>query len=38
MTGIITVPERPLQLVLGGKDRRTMYILTSSSLYSVRIR
>lgn len=37
MTGVIPVPERPLQLVLGGKDRRTLYILTSSSLYSTRI-
>jgi sugar lactone lactonase YvrE len=35
MTGRISVPERPLQLVFGGKDRRTLYILTSSSLYSV---
>jgi sugar lactone lactonase YvrE len=38
MTGVIAVPERPLQLVMGGKDRRTLYILTSSSVYSVRIR
>lgn len=38
MTGTISVPERPLQLVLGGKDRRTLYILTSSSLYSVPVR
>jgi sugar lactone lactonase YvrE len=38
MTGVIAVPERPLQLVMGGKDRRTLYILTSSSVFSARIR
>jgi sugar lactone lactonase YvrE len=32
----IEVPERPLQLVFGDKDLRTLYILTQSSLYSVR--
>jgi sugar lactone lactonase YvrE len=32
----ITVPERPLDLVFGGKDLRTLFILTQSSLYSVR--
>ena len=34
----IAVPERPLQLVFGGKDRRTLFILTHSSLYAVRTR
>jgi hypothetical protein len=34
----IPVPERPLQLVFGGKDRRTLFILTHSSLYAVRTR
>lgn len=34
--GIIEVPERPLQLVFGGKDGRTLYILTHHSLYSTR--
>ncbi len=34
----ILVPERPLQLVFGGKDRRTLFILTQSSLYAVRTR
>jgi sugar lactone lactonase YvrE len=34
----ISVPERPLDLVFGGKDRRTLFILTRSSLYAVRTR
>ena len=29
----IDVPERPLQLVIGGPDRRTLFILTHHSLY-----
>jgi hypothetical protein len=32
----IRVPERPLDLVFGGKDRRTLFILTHTSLYAVR--
>ncbi|MFD2783800.1 SMP-30/gluconolactonase/LRE family protein [Novosphingobium pokkalii] len=32
----IDVPERPLQLLFGGKDRRTLYILTHHALYSAR--
>jgi hypothetical protein len=36
-TGRIDVPERPLQLIFGGPDRRTLYILTHHSLYSTRI-
>jgi sugar lactone lactonase YvrE len=32
----IDVPERPLNLVFGGADLRTLYILTQHSLYSVR--
>jgi sugar lactone lactonase YvrE len=35
---VIKVPERPLDLVFGGKDRRTLFILTQSSLYAVRAR
>lgn len=34
----IEVPERPLQLVFGGKDGRTLFIPARSSLYSVRTR
>ncbi len=34
----IRVPERPLDLVFGGKDRHTLFILTQSSLYAVRTR
>nr|WP_256369688.1 SMP-30/gluconolactonase/LRE family protein [Granulicella sp. L56] len=32
----IDVPERPINLVFGGKDGRTLFILTRKSLYSVR--
>jgi hypothetical protein len=35
---MIAVPERPLDLVFGGKDRRTLFILTQSALYAVRTR
>ena len=31
----IDVPERPLQLVIGGEDRRTLFILSHHALYSV---
>jgi len=34
----IEVPERPIQLVLGGSDHRTLFIAARSSLYSLRIR
>jgi len=34
----IRVPERPLDLVFGAQDRRTLFILTHSSLYAVRTR
>ena len=34
----IKVPERPLQLLFGGSDRKTLYVLTHSALYSVRTR
>ena len=33
----IDVPERPLQLVLGGKDGRTLFILTHHSLYGLEL-
>jgi hypothetical protein len=33
----IDVPERPLQLVIGGADKRTLFILTHHSLYAVGI-
>jgi sugar lactone lactonase YvrE len=35
-TGIIDVPQRPIDLIFGGRDRRTLYILTHSALYSIR--
>jgi len=34
----IEVPERPLQLVFGGKDGRTLFIAARSSLYAVSMR
>ncbi len=34
----IDVPKRPIELVFGGKDHRTLFILTHSSLYAVRTR
>jgi len=33
--GRIDVPDRPLQLIFGGPDRRTLYILTHHALYAV---
>ncbi len=33
----IDVPERPLQLLIGGPDRRTLYILAHHALYAVGI-
>jgi hypothetical protein len=33
----IEVPERPIQLVFGGKDGRTMFIAARASLYAVRM-
>jgi sugar lactone lactonase YvrE len=35
---VIAVPERPLGLVFGGKDLKTLFMLTSSSLYGVQTR
>jgi sugar lactone lactonase YvrE len=32
----IDVPERPIDLIFGGADHRTLYILTHHSLYAVR--
>ena len=34
----IEVPERPSNLVFGGKDQNTLFICAVSSLYSIRIR
>jgi sugar lactone lactonase YvrE len=34
----IEVPERPLQLVFGGADRKTLFIPARTSLYAVRTR
>ncbi|WP_341207951.1 glycosyl hydrolase family 28-related protein [uncultured Sphingomonas sp.] len=35
LTRRIDVPERPLQLLLGGADRRTLYILAHHALYAM---
>jgi len=35
--GVIDVPERPLQLLVGGSDRQTLFILTHHALYSVNL-
>jgi sugar lactone lactonase YvrE len=34
----IKVPERPIDLVFGGKDGKTLFILARTSLYSVRVK
>jgi len=34
--GRLDIPERPLQLIFGGPDRRTLFILTHRALYAVR--
>ena len=36
-SGRIDVPARPLQLIFGGPDKRTLFILTHHALYSTRI-
>jgi hypothetical protein len=36
-SGRIDVPARPLQLIFGGPDQRTLFILTHHALYSTRI-
>ena len=36
--GRIKVPERPIDLIFGGPERRTLYIFTHTSLYSVQTR
>jgi hypothetical protein len=36
--GQIDVPDRPLQLVFGGPDRKTLFILAHHALYGVKIR
>ena len=34
----INVPERPLQLVFGGADRKTLFILAHHALFAVKVR
>jgi sugar lactone lactonase YvrE len=36
--GRIDVPERPIQLLFGGPDRRTLFILGHHTLYAVRMK
>jgi sugar lactone lactonase YvrE len=33
--GVIDVPDRPLQLLVGGADRQTLFVLTHQALYSM---
>ena len=35
---VIETPERPIQLLVGGKDGRTLYVMARSSLYEVSLR
>jgi hypothetical protein len=34
--GRVDIPERPLQLVFGGPDKQTLFVLTHHALYAVR--
>ncbi|MCU0771802.1 MAG: SMP-30/gluconolactonase/LRE family protein [Verrucomicrobia bacterium] len=36
--GVIEVPRRPTSLLLGGKDRKTLFITARSALYCVSVR
>ena len=38
LLGRIDVPERPHDILFGGKDGRTLYMLSDHSLYAVRMR
>jgi hypothetical protein len=38
LVGQIDVPERPVQVLFGGADRRTLFILTHRALYAVTTR
>jgi hypothetical protein len=35
---LIEVPERPLQILFGGADRRTLFILAHHALFAVKVR
>jgi sugar lactone lactonase YvrE len=35
--GVIDVPDRPLQLLIGGTSHSTLFILTHHALYSVNL-
>jgi len=34
--GRLDIPERPLQLIFGGPDRQTLFVLTHHALYAVK--
>jgi Pectate lyase superfamily protein/SMP-30/Gluconolactonase/LRE-like region len=38
LLGTLDVPERPHDILFGGKDRRTLYLLSDHSIYAVRLR
>ena len=38
LLGTLDVPARPHDILFGGKDRRTLYLLSDHSIYAVRLR
>jgi sugar lactone lactonase YvrE len=36
--GVIEVPQRPIDILFGGKNDKTLFILARSALYSVQMR
>jgi hypothetical protein len=36
--GVIHTPQRPIDILFGGKDRKTLFILARNSLYSIQLR
>ncbi len=38
LLGTIDVPERPSQLLIGGADKKSLFIAARSSLYAVQLR
>ncbi len=37
LLGTIPVPERPIDLLFGGPDGRTLFVFTHTSLYAIRL-
>ena len=38
MIGQIDVPERPIDIVFGGADHRTLFILAHHALFAVKVK